>query len=305
MSERDPSAQLPAGVGATALTVARARAVESRRADRLFDDPFAAQFLQAAGQTLDGGAGHEAVAAAGAGQAIDIRPFHDAYIPIRTRFFDDVLLDAGRAGCRQVVILAAGLDARAFRLTWPAGTQLYELDLPDVFAFEERVLAANGAMPACARTVLPVDLRGDWPPSLLAAGFQPQEASAWLIEGLLMYLNEAERDRLLDQIVSLSNAQSRMALEPPVWNIPASLLASIARGVIEVSALAQSMAGVQTEQADASIANCVAWLAGHGWRGQLFDIRELFARYGRAVPPALEQFLEALPRPLASAERSR
>jgi methyltransferase (TIGR00027 family) len=297
MPDNDRRMQTPAGVGATAFTVARARAVESRRADRLFDDPFAQRFLDAAGVAT------AAAGEASPGQTIDIRPFHDAYIPIRTRFFDDFLVNASGSGCPQVVILAAGLDARAFRLAWPEGVHVFELDLPEVLAFKERVLADSGAVPACGRAVVPVDLRGDWPAALVAAGFESRQPTAWLLEGLLMYLSEAERDRLLERIGAFSAPASRLALEPPVWTVPASLLASIAQGAVPASALGELQQTVQAAQSDPSIADRVAWLAGHGWKAQVVNHPELFARYGRAVQPALAEFFATLPRPLVSAER--
>jgi hypothetical protein len=84
-----------------------------------------------------------------------------------------------------VVLLAAGLDTRAFRLTWPDGVRLFELDLPDLVDYKERVLAEQAAVPRCQRTVLRVDLREDWPARLESAGLRPGEPTAWLIEGLL------------------------------------------------------------------------------------------------------------------------
>src|SRR5690606_10582605 len=124
------------------------------------------------------------------------------------------LLSAARAGCHQVVLLAAGLDARAFRLPWPTGVRLWEADLPEVFAFKEPVLADRGATPLCERTVVPVDLREDWTRTLREdAGFDPHQPTAWLIEGLLMYLDEGERNLLLERVGALSSAGSRIELD--------------------------------------------------------------------------------------------
>src|SRR5262249_54799214 len=123
---------LPRGVGLTALSVADARARESARPDRLFDDPFAQLFVDAAGAEF---------APPSTANAIDIRAARAEYVAIRTRFFDDELRAACAAGCRQVVVLAAGLDTRAFRLEWPVGARLFELDVAEVLAFKERVLA--------------------------------------------------------------------------------------------------------------------------------------------------------------------
>src|SRR6185437_9179966 len=134
-------------------------------------------------------------------------------VAVRTRFCDDYLLAAARSGCRQIVLLAAGLDARAFRLAWPEGSRVWEIDMPGVFAFKERVLANRGATPVCERTIIPADLRGDWPHLLTGTGFDPAQPAAWLVEGLLMYLDERERDLLMDRVGTLSGAGSRIALD--------------------------------------------------------------------------------------------
>ncbi len=173
---------VPQGVGRTAIGVAHVRAEESRRPDRLFHDPYAEAFVAAAPNTLP--TEHEAshdLAAWGAEWAV--------HATIRTRFFDDYLLAAGAAGCRQVVLLAAGLDTRALRLDWPEGTRVFELDLPDMLTFKERVLADHPSRPApapCERTTVAVDLRADWPAALTGAGFDPSQPTAWLAEGLLI-----------------------------------------------------------------------------------------------------------------------
>src|SRR5579884_2771734 len=170
---------LPAGIGWTALLVARARANESRRPDRLFDDPLAAAFVKAGGEVL-----------ARAEQSLpggdDVNRWREDSVALRTSFLDGVLVSACEAGCRQVVLLAAGLDARAFRLDWPPGTRLYELEMPDVLSFKERVLADAGAKPRCERIVVPADLRdAAWPARLQAAGFDARQPTAWIAEGLL------------------------------------------------------------------------------------------------------------------------
>ncbi len=290
-------------MGSTAMNVARSRAAESRRADRLFDDPFAREFVLAASPEPAEPPGDTARQPS-VGEAVNLASVLDEYVPIRTRFFDDYLRDAGEAGCRQVALLAAGLDTRAFRLVWPEGVRLFELDLPDVFAFKERVLASRHATPACQRHVVPVDLRGDWPAALLDAGFRPDRATVWLLEGILMYLAEDERNAVLEQVGGLSVSESRLALEPPGWTIPASLLPSLARGVIDQSALTQLRALTEAAQSDPSVRDPLAWLAGHGWKGRLHGAKEQFASYGRSLPPLVEVMLGAAPRWLATAERS-
>jgi methyltransferase (TIGR00027 family) len=289
---------LPTGVGLTGLNVARGRAAESRRADRLFNDPYAQEFVAAATPGLV-----KPTEQTTEGETVNIASILDAYVPIRTRFFDACLHDACQAGCRQVVLVAAGLDTRAFRLTWPPGVCLFELDLPDVFRFKERVLHALNATPACRRATVPADLREDWPAAMLGAGFQPGEATVWLLEGILMYLTESERNHLLERVGDMSIFGSRLALEPPGWTLPASLVSSLAYGAIDRSAMTQLKSLMVTAQRDASVVDPVAWLAGHGWNARLFSAREQFAACGRPLPPALETLLSAVPRWLALAER--
>ncbi len=195
---------IPEGVGRTAIGVARARAMESLRPDRLFEDPYAAAFVAAAYG--------EVVAERRPGEVSPGLVAMARHLVIRTRFFDDYLLRAAADGCAQVVVPAAGLDTRAFRLAWPPGVRLFELDMPEVLAFKERVLAEQGAVPACRRTALAADLREDWAAVLVGAGFDPGVRTVWLIEGLLVYLADAEAARLLDTVGILSGPGSRLAL---------------------------------------------------------------------------------------------
>ncbi len=185
---------LPAGVGKTALGVAAVRAAESRRADRLFDDPYAEAFLAAAPGAFD------IEQRAGAGEMASWGAGFSSYAVTRTRFFDDYLLAATAGGIGQVVLLAAGLDTRAFRLPWPDDVRLFELDLPDVLAFKERVLVERSAVAGCERTAIAVDLRTNWAVPLRRAGLATAEATAWLAEGLLIYLSESEAVTLLDRV---------------------------------------------------------------------------------------------------------
>jgi methyltransferase (TIGR00027 family) len=161
------------GIATTALLVAAIRAREQSRPDRLFDDPFAA--------TLAGDEGFAALASyrAAAGPGVPI-------IEVRTRFLDDALARITGRGVRQVVLLAAGMDARAYRIAWPAGTRLFELDQPEMIAEKARLLA--GAAPRCARVAIPIDLRTDWTQPLIDAGFDRTQRTAFLIEGLFQYL---------------------------------------------------------------------------------------------------------------------
>ncbi|HEX3488055.1 MAG TPA: SAM-dependent methyltransferase [Streptosporangiaceae bacterium] len=266
---------IPPGVGRTALGVARIRATESARADRLFDDPFAAAFAAAAPADQ-----------APADQAPDGQPPADGQPPgapgsrlgfhvvIRTRFYDDYLLGAAGAGCGQVVLVAAGLDCRAFRLDWPGGLRLFELDQPDVLDFKEAVLAGVGARPRCQRQTIPVDLRGDWPAALTGAGFDPAQPTAWLVEGLLIYLSSDQAARLLTEVGTLSAPDSRLALER--GHAVSSLISetqTTPRGA-RLAALWQGGLGEDN----------AAWLEARGWRAVRHGMAEVAAGYGRPAP---------------------
>jgi methyltransferase (TIGR00027 family) len=198
-----------------------------------------------------------------------------AHAVLRTRFFDDFLLGAAADGCGQVVLLAAGLDTRAFRLSWPDRLQLFELDLPGPLAFKERVLADRNARPRCRRTVVPADLRGDWAAELTAAGLRRDERTAWLAEGLLIYLAADEAERLLTDVSALSRARSQLALEygGMAGN---SLLrqAGSSPAMREYAALWKGGMGEDMPR----------WLADHGWHVYTHDLAAVAATYGRDVP---------------------
>ncbi len=200
---------LASGVGATATAVATSRALATRAA--LIDDPFAQPLVQAVGMPmfldiLDDSQPRTEQSTA------DLQRM--AYgIAARTKYFDQFLLDATNAGVEQVVILASGLDARAYRLPWPTGTTIYEIDQPQVLDFKVATLEQLGASATALLTHIPIDLRNDWPAALRAEGFDPQLRTAWLAEGLLIYLPPDTQDQLFDHITDLSPAGSRLATE--------------------------------------------------------------------------------------------
>ncbi len=275
------ASDLPTGLGWTALLVAGARARESARSDRLFHDPLAQRFVTAARQISPDAADLDT---AGSPRS-DVDRWRADSVAVRTRFFDDCLGQACASGCRQVVLLAAGLDTRAFRLAWPDGVRLFEIDLPDVFAFKERVLAECMAKPACERTVVPADLREDWPAALRAAGFRRESLTAWLAEGLLMYLSEPERDQLFDRMGEVSSAGSRLALDHRAGFFAVPSLPIDSEGRASPARLARLAA---SSQADLSLIEPAAWLAGHGWQASVHAPAELSGRYARPVPPPLQ-----------------
>ncbi|MGK2879442.1 MAG: class I SAM-dependent methyltransferase [Mycobacterium sp.] len=205
---------LASSVGATATLVAAARAVASKAPDPLIDDPFAEPLVRAVGVDF--------FTKLASGE-IDPSDMNDDSLPglsrfadgmaARTRFFDEFFLAATDAGIRQAVILASGLDARAYRLAWPAGTTVFEIDQPEVIEFKTRTLADLGAAPTADRRTIAIDLRFDWPTALLDAGFDPALPSAWIAEGLFGYLPPEAQNSLLDQITELSAPGSRVGVE--------------------------------------------------------------------------------------------
>jgi methyltransferase (TIGR00027 family) len=195
---------LASSVGATATSVAASRAFASRGPRPLIDDPYADLLVEAVGVP------HFVEVARG---KTDIPEEMREHIAVRTRFFDDVLTEAADAGVRQVVILASGLDTRAYRLPWPAGTRVFELDQPSVIEFKTRVLADAGVTPTATRIAVGVDLRDDWPTALQDNGFDADAPTAWIAEGLLIYLPPEAQDRLLDHVSALSAPGSVLATE--------------------------------------------------------------------------------------------
>jgi len=205
---------LATSVGATATMVAAGRAMATRDPRHLIDDPFAEPLVRAVGidffvKMIDG--------------EVEASPFGDSTpervqamingMAMRTKFFDDYLNTVSSGGIRQAVILASGLDSRAYRLPWPTGTVVYEIDQPEVVEFKTRVLADLGAQPTAERRTVGIDLREDWPTALQAAGFDPARPTAWLAEGLLIYLPPEAQDRLFDTITGLSAPGSAVATE--------------------------------------------------------------------------------------------
>jgi len=253
----------PAGVGKTALAAAAVRAAESRRADRLLDDPYAEAFLAAAPGAFD------LEQRTGAGEMASWGAALSSHAVTRTRFFDDYLLAATAGGIGQVVLLAAGLDTRAFRLPWPDDVRLFELDLPDVLAFKERVLVERSALAGCERTAIAVDLRTDWAVPLRRAGLTSAKPTAWLAEGLLIYLSESEAVTLLDRMGALSAADSRVAFE--VGGGPA------------MSAQAGQLPAMQQYVGlwKGGLQDAPGWLAEHGWRPELHDRAAAAVDHGR------------------------
>ncbi len=264
----------PSGVWATAVGVARVRAMETQREHALFRDPLALAFATAGGLGLD-----SALPPRG-DEASRRRRLGVAYsIVIRTKFLDDLLEQACAAGVRQVVLLGAGMDSRAFRMDWPEDTRLFEVDTAEPLDFKASVLRQEQAVARCTRITVPVDLREDWPGALAAAGHDPAQPTVWIAEGLLIYLPEDAVELLLTRIGAVSAPGSRMGLT----------LGS--RGVIERFAADAGPGSAASLWVSEMPEDPVGWLAGHGWDAECRTLRERAAAYGRPIltPPQREE----------------
>ncbi|MFC8953500.1 class I SAM-dependent methyltransferase [Streptomyces sp. NPDC057101] len=198
------------GVGLTALLVAAARAIETHRHDSLAQDMYAEHFVRAAPACADWPVRIEQVPA---GDDDPLWGRFARYFGLRTRVLDDFLLRSVRTNARQVVLLGAGLDTRAFRLDWPSGVAVFEIDRAGVLAFKEQVLTDLSAAPKVKRLLVPVDLRADWVGALTTAGFDPAAPSVWLAEGLLFYLPGPAETYLIDTVDRLTTGGSALAFE--------------------------------------------------------------------------------------------
>jgi methyltransferase (TIGR00027 family) len=267
-------------VGATATMVAASRAVASQGPDPLLDDPLADPLVRAVGmepfvRIIDGEIDFE-------DDPLFNRKRRREQIAVRTRFFDDFFAGATRDGARQAVILASGLDTRAYRLRWPAGTVVYEIDQPQVIAFKTDTLAGLGAAPTAERRAIAVDLRDDWPAALADGGFDVTQPTAWSAEGLLPYLPPEAQDRLFDHITALSAPGSRLATE----HVPDPNAFSDER-LQRISERWQRF-GLGLNAADLFYRGernvVVDYLTTHGWQVALHPARELYARNGFDFP---------------------
>jgi methyltransferase (TIGR00027 family) len=282
---------VPTGVGLNAIGAAAVRAAESRRAGRLFTDPPAEAFVAAAGRPWRFPAKDEAAAATFWTALV-------AALVVRTRFFDEYLAGALAAGVRQVVMLGAGMDTRAYRLCWPRSARLWEVDLPAVLAFKDQVLTALAAVPSCQRFTVRADLREDWVPLLRAAGFRDDQPSVWLAEGLLLYLTPAQNDRLLVHIGRMAAPGSRLALSVSSH----SMLESQADHEA-LDALGDYSSRVGTLWRSGFAEEPGSWLAGRGWRSRAYDPAERAKTYGRPLADLSEPGVDTRMGWLVSADR--
>ena len=280
-------------VGATALGVAAARAAETARPDPLIRDEYAYLLTSSAGPAW-------AQMASGDDEWLrddeDARRQHELardYQAVRTHYFDTYFNAAARTGIRQVVILAAGLDSRAYRLDWPAGTTVFEIDQPKVLGYKTATLDAHGAVAKSRRVAVAVDLRDDWPAALIAAGFDPTQPTAWLAEGLLPYLPADAQDRLFGMVTEHSATGSEIAVE--AFHLDPAQYSDEKRAARrERTAQLRERLGLDLDvdtlmYTDDVRADAADWLADNGWRVDSVPSADEMTRLGR---PATEDLVE-------------
>lgn len=277
-------------VGATALGVAAARAAEAASADPLVVDPYAKVFLDAAGNgTWSMFASPDALAEIDPELPLRMRTMVD-YMASRTAFFDEFFLAAADAGVRQAVILASGLDARAWRLGWPDGMTVYEIDQPKVLDFKTSTLAAHGAQPGARLVEVPVDLRHDWPQALRDSGFDADSPAAWSAEGLLPFLPAQAQDLLFDRIHALSAPGSRIAVEalrddfmnPEFMERQRAQMQHYRDAAAKLGRT--DLPGFEDLWYFEERADVADWLRTHGWQVAATTSEDLLSHYHRSAP---------------------
>jgi methyltransferase (TIGR00027 family) len=282
---------LTSSVGATATGVAVGRALASRSANPLINDPFAEPLVRAVGVDFFTRLASGQLNPAEVDDNGDwgMQRMRDS-MAVRTLFFDDFFIEATNGGIRQAVILASGLDARAYRLPWPAGTTVYEIDQPQVIDFKTATLADLGAAPTADRRAVAIDLRHDWPSALRGAGLDPTQPTAWSAEGLMPFLPPDAQDALLDNITTLSAAGSRLATE----NVPDAsqavpMMADRMRQVTD----RWRKHGFDVEMTDLWYAGerreVIDYLDSHGWDVAATSAADLFADHGLSIQPDEDQ----------------
>jgi methyltransferase (TIGR00027 family) len=276
----DDNWDITTSVGSTALFVATARALEAQKPDPLAVDPFAEVFCRAVGRNwadvLDGKDPEHQLKTPDWGE--HFVNFQGA----RTRYFDDYFRRAADAGVRQVVILAAGLDSRAYRLAWPDETTIFELDRPQVLEFKREVLAEQRAEPNAECREVAVDLREDWPQALRDSGFDTAKPSAWIAEGLLIYLPATAQQQLFTGVDALASPGSHIAVEDGAPMPPDAFAAAVEEERAAVARGEQRLFFqlIYNEQ----FAPAEQWLGDRGWTVVATPLADYLRQLGRPVP---------------------
>lgn len=270
MRTHDDTWDIATSVGTTAVMVAAVRAIETDKPDPLIRDPYAKILVSNAGTGVWETMLDESILARVESldpETLMIFDHMRSYQAVRTHFFDAYFGAAVAAGIRQVVILASGLDSRAYRLDWPAGTTVYEIDQPKVLAYKSATLVQHGVTPSAERHEVPIDLRQDWPAALRGEGFNPAVPTAWLAEGLLMYLPADAQDRLFAQITELSAPGSRIAAETAARHADQRRQEMRERfqKVADQLGFEQTVDVHDLIYHDEDRADVAGWLGDHGW----------------------------------------
>jgi methyltransferase (TIGR00027 family) len=264
-------------VGSTALFVAAARALEAQKAEPLALDPYAEVFCRAAGGEWAAVLDSEAEGPGAQRLRSHFGDYFVSFQAARTRYFDDYFARATADGVRQVVLLAAGLDSRAYRLDWGPDTAVYELDQPQVLEFKRQALA--GVLPRANRREVPVDLRDDWPRALADAGFDPSRPSAWLAEGLLIYLPGAAQQQLFDGVDRLAAPGSWVGIEEGK-----PMPAEVFEAKKAEERTSEDDGGFFTLVYNEQHAPADQWFGERGWRAEPTPLQAYLTRVGRTIP---------------------
>jgi methyltransferase (TIGR00027 family) len=282
----DDEWDIVSSVGYTALVVAGLRALHTTSAERLVRDEYAKHFITASRDPY-------LTALLADPETSECAAVFARLYGVQTRFFDEFFLSAAEGGIRQAVIVAAGLDSRAYRLMWPSGTTVFEVDQPKILEFKVHVLAGQAAEPAAQRKDVAADLRDDWSIPLRAAGFDPHKPTAWSVEGVLPYLTSDAQDSLFSQLDHFSAAGSRLAIgalgsclnQGQLSTLEATYPGLNLPGDVDFSALTYD---------DENKIRSAEWLAEHGWAvDPVRTTLELQASYGR-IPPGVDIQIDSI-----------
>lgn len=263
------------------MFVATARALEAQKPDPLAVDPYAELFCRAVG-----GPSADVLDGKDPDHPLKTADFGDHFVNFqgaRTKYFDEYFRRAADAGVRQVVILAAGLDSRAYRLAWPAATTIFELDRPQVLDFKREVLRDHGAQPRAERREIAVDLREDWPHALRDSGFDPGKPSAWIAEGLLIYLPAAAQEELFTGVDGLAGHGSRVAVEDGAPLEPDEFEAKLEEERAAIASGEEQRPFFQLVYNE-QCAPATEWFGKRGWNAVGTPLTSYLREVGRPVP---------------------
>ncbi|MEG8181690.1 class I SAM-dependent methyltransferase [Nocardia terpenica] len=275
-------------VGLTALGVAAFRALETIDPEPMIHDEYAEWFVRAAEEP-------HFVELLDDPEGVGMAARFGRFMGVRTRFFDEFFAAAWRRGVRQAVILASGLDARAYRLDWPAGTVVFEIDQPRVLEFKDRVLAEHDAVAGADRRVVAVDLRDDWPAALATAGFDPARPTAWTAEGLLPFLPGAAHDALFERIDALSAPGSSVAADDFAGDVSPDRFIDTEQKFFGSNPFGNLDVGDLWY--DDTRADPGDWLSRHGWtvhHTTPFDLAAAYARPMTDMPTELVELIRRM-----------